>query len=305
MIDLGMLHDTSELISMNFRADDIENIGKLLFKGFNCHNLAGKSSHITLSARKCASILVEYCNNEKKLFDLIQLLIHLDDSTLNGKPVKITGLEMYLNKLTQTGVYYDFRKRKVLRSKNELTDLINWGSLKDGKEYLFTIMSIDIVDNSKLVKKYGSRKMEKIYFQLKTFLSKKLHEYDGRLWNFAGDGGIAAFTFKDQITRAVLCALDIQASMPIFNIDPSIKITDPVKLRIGIDHGKVKFMEKTGHIVSDVINFAAHIEKYATEPEQVSVSDVIIKQLDKKITKLFTSSEIFEDQSIYHTSVLK
>lgn len=302
MVDLGMLHNTSELISMNFKADDIENIGKLLFKSFNCHSLAGKSSHITLSARKCAAVLVEYCNNEKRLFDLIQLLIQLDDSTLNGKPVEIKGLEIYLNKLTQTGVYYDFRKRKVLRSKQELTDLINWGSLKDGKEYLFTIMSIDVVENSKMVKKYGSRKMERVYFQLKTFLAKKLHEYDGRLWNFAGDGGIAAFTFSDQITRAVLCALDIQASIPVFNIDPSVKITDPLKLRIGIDHGKAKFLEKTGHIVSDVINFAAHLEKYATEPGQISVSDIIIKQLDKKITKLFTSNEIFEDQPVYHTA---
>ncbi len=302
MIDLGLLHDTSELLSKNFKADDIEAIGKLLFKGFNCHSLAGKSSHITLSAKKCATVLVEYCNNEKKLFDLIQLLVHLDDNTLDGKPIEIKGLEEYLNRLTQTGIYYDFRKRKVLHSKQELTDLINWGSLKNGKEYYLTILSIDIVDNSKLVKKYGTRKMEKVYFQLKSFLSKKLYEYDGRLWNLAGDGGIAAFTFKDQITRGVLCALDIQSSMPIFNINPLVKITDPVKLRIGIDYGKIKFMNETGHIVSDVINFAAHLEKYATEPGQVSISDTVKKQLHKKIGKIFTEKQIFEDKPVFSTT---
>ncbi len=302
MLDLALLHETSELLSQNFRADDIEDLGKIIFKDFNCHKLAGISNHITMSAHKCAQVLVEFCNKEKKLFDLIQLLVQLDESTLNGKLVTIHGLEIYLYKLTQAGVYYDFQKRKVLRSKMELTDLINWGSLKEGKEYSLTIASIDIVNNSLLVKKHGTKTMEKVYFQLKSFLAKKLYEYDGRLWNFAGDGGIAAFTFKNQITRGILCALDIQSSLAIFNINPSVKINEPLELRIGIDNGKIKFQSETGNIVSDVINFAAHLEKYSTEPGQVSISGTVMKQLNKKIAGLFSEKHIFEEQSVFSTT---
>ncbi len=301
MVDIALLHETSELISKNFKADEIQELGKLIFKDFDCHRIAGKSSHITLSAKKCASTLVEYCNLNKKTFDLIQLLVALDGSTLNGTSVTIDGIEAYLNKLTASGIYYNFRKRKVLHSKKELMDLVNWGSLKEGKEYTLTILSIDIVNNSKLVKKYGYRVMEKIYFNLKNFLIRKLYEYDGRLWNFAGDGGLAAFTFKDQITRSVLCALDIQASMPIFNLNPSIDIKEPIELRIGIDSGKLKFSIDTGHIVSDVINFAAHLEKYATLPGYVSISDTVAKQLNKKIKRLFTEEKIFEDRTVFST----
>ncbi len=302
MIDLALQHETAELLSQNFKADTIEAIGKIIFRSFDCHKLAGKSSHITLSPKKCAVILVDYCNAEKKLFDLIQLLIQLDESTINGKLVTVNGLEVYLNKLTQTGIYYDFRKRKVLRSKKELTDLLNWGSLKDGKEYTLTIFSIDIVNNSKLVIKHGSNTMEKVYFQLKGFLAKKLYEYDGRLWNFAGDGGLAAFAFKNQVTRGVLCALDIQYSLPLFNINPSIKLKDSITLRIGIDTGKVKFFNETGNIVSDVINFAAHLEKYATEPGRISISESVIKQLDKKIARLFPAKTLFEEKPVFSTT---
>ncbi len=302
MVDLALLHETSELISQNFKADDIEAIGKIIFKTFDCHKLAGKSNHITLSPQKCAVVLVDFCNGEKKLFDLIQLLIQLDGSTMNGKPVTIHGLEVYLNKLTQAGVYYDFRKRKVLRSKKELNDLINWGALKDGKEYPLTVFSIDIVNNSKLVIKHGSNTMEKVYFQLKDFLSKKLYEYDGRLWNFAGDGGLAAFAFKDQVTRGVLCALDIQTSLPLFNINPKVKIKDPLVLRIGIDTGRVKFFTETGNIVSDVINFAAHLEKYAAKPGQISISEAVMKLLDKKMAKIFSQKDIFEGKTIFNTT---
>ena len=302
MVDLALLHETSELISQNLNADEIEAFGKIIFKSFDCHKLAGKSNHITLSPRKCAAVLVEYCNNGKKLFDLIQLLVQLDGSTLKGKIITLNGLEIYLNKLGQAGIYYDFRKRKVLRSKKELTDLPNWGSLKEGKEYSLTILSIDIVNNSKLVKKHGVKTMEHVYFQLKSFLTKKLYEYDGRLWSFAGDGGIAAFTFKDQITRSVLCALDIQSSLAIFNINPVVKIKDTIELRIGIDTGKIKFLKETGTIVSDVINFAAHLEKYATSPGQISISDTVMKQLNKKITRIFTAENTFEERSVFSTA---
>ncbi len=302
MVDVALLHETSELIARNFKADDIQELGKLLFKDFDCHKLAGKSSHITLSSKKCAVTLVEYCNSSSKTFELMQLLVELDGSTLNGNPVTIEGIEEYLNKLTATGIYYDFRKRKVLYSKKEVSGLVNWGSLKDGKEYTMTILSIDIVNNSKLVKKYSSRTMEKIYFNLKSFLTNKLYEYDGRLWNFAGDGGLAAFTFKDQITRGVLCALDIQTSIPIFNLNPSFSIDDPIELRIGIDSGKIRFTSETGHIVSEVINFASHLEKYATEPGHISISETVAKQLNRKIMRLFREEREFEDRTVYSTT---
>ena len=59
---------------------------------------------------------------------------------------------------------------------------------------------------------------------------------DGRIWSWAGDGGIIAFA-----------------------------------LRIGVDAGLVKFCGETGRIVSHVINHASHLEKKSTRPGMVSI----------------------------------
>jgi len=48
--------------------------------------------------------------------------------------------------------------------------MVNWGILKDGKIYNITVMSLDIVGNSRLVKKYGTKIMEKVYFRLRSFV---------------------------------------------------------------------------------------------------------------------------------------
>jgi hypothetical protein len=64
-------------------------------------------------------------------------------------------------------------------------------------------------------------------------------------------------------------------SLPVFNIRPYKSIKDEICLRIGMDYGAVKFFEDTGGIVSDVINYEAALEKQATKPDALSISNDI------------------------------
>lgn len=301
MIDLSLLNETTEILATNFKADEIEELGKIIFKHYNGHKAAGVKNHITMSPGKCAYTLVQFINDNKKTFQLIKLLIEMDDSSLNGRSKTIEGLEAYLNKLARSSIYYDFRKRKLHHSKKDAHEMINWGILKEGKIYGITVMSLDIVGNSRLVKKYGAITMEKVYFRLRSFIEQKVLDYEGRIWNFAGDGGLIAFTFKKHITRAVLCALDIKATLPIFNISPDISINDDIVLRLALDTGKIKFSYDTGHIVSDVINYAAHLEKSGTLPGEISISENVKKELSTKVSKVFSDMGLFENIAYYST----
>ena len=93
--------------------------------------------------------------------------------------------------------------RRLYHTKEDIKQLKNWGSLRDGRNYDVSVISVDIVQNSVLVREYGTKTMEKLYFLLRRFLDRKLAEYDGRVWNWAGDGGILAFAFDDNVNRAV------------------------------------------------------------------------------------------------------
>ncbi|MDC7227359.1 MAG: adenylate/guanylate cyclase domain-containing protein [Spirochaetales bacterium] len=296
MLEPSLINETAELVSQNFSADEIDRIGGMLIKGYSSHNICGEAEHITFSSGKASRILISYMNSKRKTFDLLKLLIELDGSSLSGKPIALKGLEEYLNKLTRTGVVYDFHKRKIHHSRKDVENLVNWGALKEGKYYGFTIISLDIVGNSKLVKAHGLKKMEKVYFHLRQFITNKVYEYDGRIWSFAGDGGIIAFTAKGNEQRAVLCALDIQSSLPVFNLRPEIPIKDKIILRLGLDCGKFRFSMDTGHIVSDAINYAAHLEKSGTEPGQISISSRVKKELNAKMGKYFPNPFEFESE---------
>ena len=301
MIDLSLLNETTEIIANNFTPVEIESLGKIIYSPYDGHKAAGVKNHITMSSRKCANALVQFINKSKKTFQLIKLIIEMDDSSLNGKVKNIEGLEAYLNKLIKSDIYYDFKKRKLHHSKKNAQKMINWGVLKDGKTYPITIMSLDIVGNSKMVKKHGTKTMEKVYFHLRSFVEKKVHDYDGRIWNFAGDGGLIAFTSKNHVMRSVLCSLDIRAALSVFNIHPDIPIKDNIILRLALDTGKIKFSLDTGHIVSDTINYAAHLEKLGTLPGEIAISENIKKELPPKIVKVFSDKNMFENINSYST----
>ena len=301
MLEPALKNHHIELIAQNFRPDEINEMGRLLFKRFDSHQLTGTEMRFTLSPRKCATVLVEQCMEFDKVDKLIELVAGLDEQTILGRQIRIEGLEEFLKSLTRTGMVYDFERRKLLKARRELSELVNWGSLKDGKRYPVTVMSIDVVGNSHLVKQYGNRAMEKLYAALRKFLEKQIGQYDGRIWNFAGDGGIAAFTFRQHEDRAVLCALEIQRTIPLFNLQSVIPLKEQFSLRIALDTGKIKFQARTGSIVSEVINYAAHLEKQFTQPGAVSVSGALHDQIDPRIADVFECAGDFEGQPAFCT----
>jgi len=301
MLEPSVKNDLIELITVNFNYKDLNELGKLVFKSYDAHALSGVKNHITISPRKAAEILVDHCEAKKKTKNLIKLLVEMDDRIHQGKHLKINGLEFFLSHLAQQGFVYDERTRSVIDCGDDRDELVNWGSLRDGKTYDIAVGSIDIVGNSKMVKKYGMRKMETFYYQLMRFLKDKLRKYDGRLWSWAGDGGICAFTFKNHVCRAVLFALEVQSSIPLFNLRQDKPVPENIQVRIAMDTGKVKFYCNTGKIVSDTVNYAAHLEKKGTGPGKVAVSDRIYKELDCDIASVFLKQDDFEDRECWGT----
>jgi class 3 adenylate cyclase len=302
MLEPSLRNELIELISANFNPDEMDELGTLLFREYDSHSLAEEMFNITLSRRRAAKLLVDFTAEKDKVKDLIKLIAELDNNLFRGRRRLINGIENYFYNLAKSGIIYNSQKRKLYFTKDEISKMKNWGSLRNGRTYPVTIMSVDVVDNSALVRKYRSRIVEKMYFGLWGFLERKLMEYEGRMWNWAGDGGILAFALKGHTERAIKCAIDIQRSLGLFNISSENPIPEFVSLRIGADTGSVKFFLETGKIVSDVINYAAHLEKKAATPGKVAISDRIVSDLDPKILSIFENCGEFEGTNYWTTT---
>lgn len=300
-LEPAIRNDLVELIAANFKTNEVNELGRLVLGTFDSNEAAGKRSHISLSARQCAGLLVERCEVGDQLPALIKLVVEVDDGVVKGRPVRVDGLEEFLGKLTLTGIHYDFKTRRVVNACVDPDELPNWGCLKDGREYDLTVASLDIVGNSDKVRKLGARRMEKLYAALCGFLREKLAAVDGRIWSWAGDGGIVAFALRDHAARAVRFAIELQSTVPVFNLSTSGSPTADVALRIGIETGRIKFAIRTGTIVSDVINYAAHLEKSAALPGTVAISRSVHAALPDRVASVFRPAGTFEDKEYFLT----
>lgn len=301
MLDATLRRELVELISASFNNEQIEELGRLVLGSFDLLGVVGVEKHITVSSRRAASALVEDLEKHKRENELIRLVVESDGSTLLGRQVSIPGVENFLDGLTRSGFVYDFGKRKLVSVRSEPVEIPNWGALREGKTYAVTIASMDIVGSTELAKSYGVRKMKKLMHLFRGFLMEKLRYYDGRMWSWEGDGGLIAFTFKNHETRATQCALDLQRTVRVFTSTPGYPLGEHICLRIGMDSGSVTFHHETGRILSDTINFAAHLEKKMTQPGSVGISEPILMKIPDTLSDAFSKEEVLEDRSIFMT----
>jgi len=302
MFDETLQKDLIEMFGKNLTFKDIEAIGGYLFKerAWDVHSISGTDPKVSISPLNAAKILLGEAEKKGRMKDLFAFAIELDGSPLNSRVVSFEGLENLLYRLSRTGHYYDFAKRRFVEVEDAMK-LLNWGSLRDGREYPFVIASMDICHNSELVKKHTTKVMEKVYYRLGEFLKAKLDHWEGRIWSWAGDGGICGFRGEDSPPSAVSCCLEILATLPVFNMQPDRAIKDAIELRIGLDYGPVKFFADTGRIVSEVINYAAHLEKKGTKACALSVSDTVHSRLPPAMQKMFAVEHVFEGRTAHST----
>ncbi len=303
MFDNALIHDLVEILGKNLTFKDIDAIGGYVFKdhAYSTHAVGGVDKKVSISPLNASRILIENCEREKKLKELFAFVFELDGASLNGRNVRIEGLDTLLYHLSRSGVYYDYTRRKFVEFDREKTLLPSWGVLKSGKEYDIVVASVDICQNSELVRKHKPAVMEKIYLRLWQFMRHKLDLYDGRMWSWAGDGGLYAFRGEESIVKAVCCGLEILYTMPVFNLRPDKPISTDICLRIGMDFGPVKYFDDTGRIVSETINYAAHLEKQKTKPSALSVSDAVYDVLPDCLKTPFKAIGDFEGRQAYST----
>jgi class 3 adenylate cyclase len=291
------------LLEHNFETAEIDAIGKQLEPKFDSHFLSGQPFGITLRSDVSSRVIVEHFVKKGILNDLIVLvfnLYHSKDTVLLRREFKLDGADAFLQKLASAGYRFNAVSGALeIIEKEEEIDL--WGYLKEGESYNFSYLSIDIVGNSGIQLKYPNTDIQIVYNGFYQMLNQIVKKYKGKVWNWAGDGGIVAFYLDDKLSDAVFCAIEIQLQMHLFNLNKNLnRFDEPIRLRIAAHEGLTHYKENKGTILSDAINYVAHLEKGGTTPGSVSVSENIFRHLSDRLKAAFTDKGKFEDINYYN-----
>ncbi len=120
---------------------------------------------------------------------------------------------------------------------------------------LSTVFALDIVGFSRLMAENEARTLNNLK-ERRDFIDSTIEEYNGRIFNTAGDSVLAEFPSP---VKAVECSVQIQnKSLAINNTS---KDADRMQFRIGINIGDV--MVSQDNLFGDAVNIAARLEAKA------------------------------------------
>jgi class 3 adenylate cyclase len=165
----------------------------------------------------------------------------------------------------------------------------SWGRLKDGVEYPITLLRIDIVNNTRIVRVNGAEDVGAAYERMREIFQRIVEKRRGRVWLWEGDGGMAAFQYGHPNMSATLCGMEFMNEMLLYNLYAN-PLDKPIQLRAAAHAGFMCFNQDTAELLrEELVKETVEIESRYTAPNSFSISASIAPHVDGIIKDCFAS----------------
>jgi class 3 adenylate cyclase len=258
---------------------------RLVYPEYNIYRRTGLSEGMPISNQSAAQYIVADMIREGRFIDFVEALIRIDARGYMGRRYALKGLNDVAAGLIQDGYSYDPVSAQFFENQRERISP-NWGRLKEGEERKMTLLRLDIAGSSQLVRQNPRDKIEKAYGDLRLIVSRAAAGRFGRLWNWEGDGALAAFLFGPMEKSAVYCGMDILHSLFFYNKLRN-PLDSPIGLRIGVHIGPVRYSgREEERLKNDTVKEALKLESMA-EVNSMGVSYNVFMTMDQNTVNLF------------------
>lgn len=165
-----------------------------------------------------------------------------------------------------------------------------WESLRNEDRIELCLVQIDIVEHSKIRENSLAVKTAKGIFsdEIKSIASA----HEGKLFDWAGDGGIFQFLTKDGkgFIAAVTSALEMLASMPAINkrIADKTDLKEPLRIRLSCDSGIGLYDQDSSRIHGDFISHFIKNERKISLADTICITERVYKELEPQLRARFS-----------------
>ncbi|MBN2433854.1 MAG: hypothetical protein JXK07_01160 [Spirochaetes bacterium] len=283
-------------------SDMMLSVVKEVMPNYDIYKQTGFPQNMAIPNRDIARQIIMDVNENHFFPPFILELIKLHRMGYRGRPCSISYMDQILKGMRANGLIYD-PKNHIFVEDPTVQRTRNWNVFREGQEAVITLLKIDIVDNSVLVKENPKPKVDAAYEIFRNQVFENIERVNGRIWNWEGDGGIGAFYFGDKKLSALLSAINILHEILYFNLFKN-ELVNPLQVRIALHDGRIIYsnVEKdlfNNETVKQVIN----IESKHTRPNTITISDMMTTSYDAMIKDQLESFRGKDNKRYYRYSV--
>jgi hypothetical protein len=270
----------------SLNAEMIERVAKDVIPGYDLHERTGFPPNIPLQVQTAASRIVDDIVVEDKFLHFIERLVRLDREGFMGRPYRIAGLREIFKFIGAEGYLWDEETGHFMEDPR-IRRTQDWGRLIPGEELRFSLLRVDVVKNSRIVKVHGESAARGAYDDLRGILARCAERRSGRIWSWEGDGALAAFLFGHSTTSSVLAGMALLHELFVYNRAYN-RMGESVRVRASVHTGPIRYDPDVGEILrQETCREVVESESRWTPPDCLSISPAVAGTLDRVILDRF------------------
>jgi len=264
----------------------IERVAQAVLPDYDLGRRTGFPPNIPVQAQTAASRVVDDCVAEERFLHLVEALARLDREGFMGRAFRIAGLRELSKAIAAEGYAWDEETSRFMEDPR-VRRTPDWGRLAPGEELRFSLLRIDVVKNSRIVRKHGESAASGVYDELRGMLSRSAERRAGRVWSWEGDGGLAAFLFGHSTTSCVLAGIALMNELFIYNRTGN-RLGESLKVRAAAHTGPLRYdPDFAGMMKQETCREALEAESRWTPPEAFVITPAVAGTLDRVLSDRF------------------
>ncbi|MCB1325683.1 MAG: hypothetical protein H7A21_09145 [Spirochaetales bacterium] len=287
-----------ESLSISLNAEQVQSLMQEVDPEFDLGRATGFVGDVIIPRQIAVQTALSYFASEKDLMQFVGVCLRRDGSFIRGVQLQIRNRQGLLAALRREDWVYESDTGVIKRvQQDHLT--ADWGYLRTGREYAFCFCSFDVVGSSVLRESNVKQDIERTLDRLYDHVRKRVEARDGRIWQWSGDGGLAAFVDRYSIERSTIAMIDVLTHLPEFNLrDSVLEPGSDIKLRIAMHHASIAFHEEMSRHSHPEIEVAENLQA-ETQPDTIWMTHAVFGLLPNEIKKGFRERGDYRHYRVY------
>jgi hypothetical protein len=276
-------------LSESLNADMLKRIAEDVIPDYDLLARTGFPPNIPMQGQTAASRIVDDVVEEGLFLHFVERLALLDREGFMGRSYRIAGLRELFKSIGAEGYIWDSDTGRFMED-SRIRRTQNWGRLVQGEELRFSLLRIDVVKNSRIVKTHGETAARSAFDDLRSIFARVVERRSGRIWSFAGDGALAAFLFGHSTTSSVLAGMALIHELFIYNRAYN-RMGEPLLVRAAVHTGPLRYLPDVGEMLKqETCLEVVEAEGRWTPPDALSITPAVAGTLDRVILDRFKNA---------------
>ncbi|MCB1175538.1 MAG: hypothetical protein KDK39_18320 [Leptospiraceae bacterium] len=277
----------NQVLINSLNTEQMNDLGRSVDSSFNVYEFSGFGEKIVIPRKVAAECILQNFESPDALRRFIAFMLFRNGQGASGGVIHLKGHQALLSILAEAGWNFDAENGNFIKDQS-LEQSHDWGYLQENQEYAMSFISIDIIASSELIRTNVKEDVEQTLTGLKSFVRQCVENWDGRLWFWYGDGGMAVFHGESCVPMSVLSMVSLLNQLPLFNImQNELRSENDIKLRIGMHYGTAIYKKDVNQVTSPAMKYSQELEKYHSDPNSLAVSEATHQLMPEEMRRHF------------------